>query len=1108
MCLNNKDDTDYSRPATPHQPGKPGPVLAPVPRFLKRSNIWIVGLLTLASSLYSPLQGQDAASPTNVKVVSSDYLLNSSTNNRELLHFAPDEVSEVNKMALNKIISVDFRDFPMEKAFHEIATLADIEIAYSKDIAQNIWDKLVTVQYDRATVLGALYAVLGDSGLKLTLSAGSGRSYIVIVDDEEDENSPPAPRVQEQGILSGRIIDSTTGDVLIGANVVLVNTTIGTASGPDGRYTLRNLPAGNQILEIRYLGYITKQIEVTIQAGETVERDIELNPEVLEGDEIVLLTQALGQARAIQEQLRANTIMNVVSEDRISELPDQNTAEAIARLPGISLERDGGEGQKVIIRGLSPKFSNVTVDGTKLPGTDADDRSTDLSMISPDVLSGIQVFKAITPDMDGDAVGGTVNLSLRQATPVLDGMVQLQSGYNDLVSEFGQFRGSFSINNRFFDDKLGVILTGNAQRANRSSHRFTADYDAESARPKIITDRIVLDNRQEIRNRYGGNIGLDYRLDRGRIFLNSFAGITTREEERWRKRYRVADFRTEHDARNTSTNVYLITNSLRGEHAFDFFDLTWNTTYSKTIRDVPKQNYIRFVELAAFDSNLLVEDEGPELIPLAAKNNLDQTTLLYSNFGGLNVDDRDITSQIDIRVPYRAASNVSGYFKFGGKFIDKHRNNDAFERQTPFSETDKIGREHNDEFSLHRGAILIGNFLDPDFSTPNFLNNDAYDFNAGVDIGLMNDFINRFESRFDTNRAVQLRDYTANERTFAGYIMKETQIGNRIMFLPGVRIEQTTTDYDAYFGRLQGDLGRSGVITDTTGGQSYVEILPMAHLKIDLTNNLDLRLAATRTLSRPDFFNLTPFENINIADRTVERGNPNLKHAKIWNFDAFLSFYSGRYGLITLGGFYKSIDDIDFIARTFDRNTGLTENFILTTPINAQTSTVRGVELDVQSNLGFLPRPLDGLLLSFNVARMESETFFPILIQKGRSPDPPFQPVFADSVRSGNMPGQSDIVLNLSIGYEISGFSARASYIYQSDAISQVGESEVRDLITDDIHRWDLTASQNISSALTIRFSVNNLTNYADNVFFGERAFPTNTQLFGWTADLGVRYRF
>ena len=142
---------------------------------------------------------------------------------------------------------------------------------------------------------------------------------------------------------------------------------------------------------------------------------------------------------AINKQLKAKSIKNIVSSDRIQELPESNAAEAVARIPGVSIRREGGEGNKVVIRGLSPKYNKITVNGTSLASTDSSNRSTDISMISQYMLEGIEVTKAGTPDLDGDVLGGTVNLFLKKQNR-FHGDVIAQGIYNGLEKEAGDYK--------------------------------------------------------------------------------------------------------------------------------------------------------------------------------------------------------------------------------------------------------------------------------------------------------------------------------------------------------------------------------------------------------------------------------------------------------------------------------------------------------------------------------------------------------------------------------------------------------------------------------------------------------------------------------------------
>ncbi|MEJ2196573.1 MAG: carboxypeptidase-like regulatory domain-containing protein, partial [Ignavibacteriaceae bacterium] len=219
-----------------------------------------------------------------------------------------------------------------------------------------------------------------------------------------------------QGKIYGTITDSTNQSLLIGANVYLTGTSLGASTNLDGEYLISNIPVGTYTVKVSYIGYETKNLDVDVLENKSTLLDVQLIPEVLEGEEVVITGQALGQASAINQQLTSNTIINVISEEKIQELPDANVAETIGHLPGVSLTRSGGEANKIILRGMSDKYAYVTLDGVKVPTTEAQERGTDLSLISQNNLAGIELYKALTSDMEADAIAGAVNLATRKAS--------------------------------------------------------------------------------------------------------------------------------------------------------------------------------------------------------------------------------------------------------------------------------------------------------------------------------------------------------------------------------------------------------------------------------------------------------------------------------------------------------------------------------------------------------------------------------------------------------------------------------------------------------------------------------------------------------------------
>ncbi|MEX0719574.1 MAG: TonB-dependent receptor [Balneolaceae bacterium] len=912
---------------------------------------------------------------------------------------------------------------------------------------------------------------------------------------------------QTTGIITGQVTDSTNNEPVYGANVFIEELSRGDATGANGGFRITNVAAGTYDIRFSYLGYKTKRVGVEVREGETTVLETALVPDYVMGEDIQVLAQAAGQIAAIKDQLQSNTIVNVVSSERISELPDQNAAESIGRLPGVSVQRNAGEAQKVVVRGLSPKFNSITVNGVRLPGTDSNDRSVDLSLIPSDVLGGIEVFKALTPDKDGDAVGGTVNLLIREAPSGFRGEVRAQTGYNQIQDEFGQYKVSFNMSNRFFDEKLGVLVTGSIQQADRSSEILEADYSYRQETGGVEIENLNLADILETRQRYGASLSVDYDLDKSSFFLSSFMGKTDRDEVRRRKRYRVGNGRVEYDLRDRIINNQVFSNSLRGEHNLDWLKADWQVSHSYSLTKRPYSVYSRFQELTAYEDGL-IDNEGPRPIPQFARNNLNNTWFHYSSFDPQRGTDRDLTGELNFQVPFEISAIGNGLVKFGGKYRDKKRIQDIDSYQTDFGVVSEIGR-NNPEYDLYNDEhIRISNFLNPEFSADNFLDGE-YEFGPGLDNNLLNNFYERFSNRYDLNRFVELSDYTAGEKISAAYIMTELNLGSKLMILPGVRYEYTENFYEGKTGNIFGNLGKNGILSDTTGGQSYSEFLPMVHLKYSVIEGIDLRLAVTRTLSRPDYYNLIPSEFINEAEFTINRGNPDIKHTKAINYDAFLSFYKSSLGYFAVGAFYKELDDIDYITQSRERE-GEFQGYRVTQPINGSKSTVKGIEFDLQTDFRFLPKPLDGLILNTNVTFIESETFFPHLIRSGNDPEPPFAPIFVDTVRAGKLPGQPDFVASLTIGYEKGGFSGRVSYSYQKQILERVGRLPEVDIVADTYGYWDLSINQTFKGLDSFVFflNANNFTRQSESSFTGAKRFTGENEIFGMTADAGVRYKF
>ncbi len=978
----------------------------------------------------------------------------------------------------------------------------------------------------------------------------------------------PVLGVSQQAILYGTMMDGGLDAPLSFATVTIEELGIGTTSELDGVYRLTGITEGTYEVTFSYLGYESKNMTLTFSGGQEVLQDIILSEGGVTMQEVVVRGQATGQRAAINQQINANTIVNVISQEKLQELPDQNAAEAVGRLAGVSVYRDAGEGQRISIRGISPRFNNIMINGERLPSTDESDRSVDLSMISPDMLAGIELYKSITPDMDGDAIGGAVNFTVAKAEEGLKVQGRLLPGYNQLRDDYSQFRGSSSISNRLINNKLGIIATANYQKANRSNESRITSYEYggvnQMGDPILSVNSHDLADKLETRNRYGGSVTMDYELNKNHSFLlNSSLGVTDRKELRYRRRYRIMDNYQEFDIRENERKITLLSNSLSGRHFFGPVEVGWRSSYSSSVQNSPFELTGRFRELAAVTSAIANEQDFTE-IQNAFGHKLENTGFYDSRFNSTLVNESRFTSQLDLKYPFKISRKLGGYLKTGVKYADTQRDRD---REgviiSPYLIDQSPASTEPAKFIGTGSQILMANFMGT-YQNSNFYNGQ-YDFLPGtaalresfstsvegVDIASYNalfgtdyqlgdrinyrghidiDKIRRFKDayidRYLPDLFINSGDYNGGEAIFASYLMSELNIGRRLDFRGGVRYEKTDQEYTSFIitGNRENDDDVNVTIRSKTDGRTYGEWLPMTNLKYRAAEWMDIRLAATKTLARPNFFNIVPWEFVDPTGRQLQYGNPQLLHTTAWNYDIFLSFYN-KFGLFTIGGFYKELKNIDFIASfTETINDSPYKGWVVTEPRNIDNlSTVRGVEFDFQTNLSTLKNFLRGIVFGANLTLSKSRTYYPFFQIETVFVGPPnfFETTVLDTTRRGNIVGQADVLANINLGYELGGFSGRISMIYQGDALSPgnpgiggsesgVGPIPEQDFFDQANYRFDLAIKQRIDSKgrWTVLLNLNNLTNTPERSFLGIAERLRDEEFYGMTADLGIVFKF
>ena len=775
-------------------------------------------------------------------------------------------------------------------------------------------------------------------------------------------DSPAAPAPARQGVVAGTVRDAATGETLIGAAVRIEGTSLGDATDENGSYRLSQVPSGPQILIATYIGYREQRIEVTVPEGGTLELDIELALDVFEGQEVTVSAQAEGQRAAINQQLSSNTIVNVVSEEKIQELPDANAAESIGRLPGVSVQRSGGEAGQITLRGLSGAFANITVDGISVAASGAESRSVDLSAISQGSLSGIELFKALTPDKDADAIAGSVNLVTRRAPKYRQIRVTALGSYNELTNDLGQYDTNVRYGQRFFNDVFGVQLTGNLEQRNRSSQELDPDFRKEvdpetNATIEYLIDGLNLEYTDETRRRSGvGGIFDVNTPEGGFVKLSTIYNHTSRDYITSARNYiGSGDEAIFFSARDREQSIDLLTSALTGENYLLGMEATWGASYARSASSNPFDYELAFTEPSLTREGEVVagtqavpldvrrDIDNPErLIPFAL-NNFEAAYLYSGRFRTEESSDTDLSAYLNLSRDYTAGASISGEFKVGGKYRDKSRSRDRTEVLAPYyveafpgfvrlADGTVVPKDYSTttfgELDRNGSLILATNFLN---ATPR--NEDLYGGRFNLNPILDRDAVRAWweydrngfadaagrSPEYDPNDEASIFLYDIAERVTAGYAMNTIKLGERVTWIAGLRLEHENNDYLSRYARteLSGfptPTARPGAIRDTTSAFSETVWLPNTHLLVRATDWLNVRLAVYRALARPNFNQRLATVSVRqsglfFPGNSVTLGNPSLRAAKAWNYEVNTSFYGPRIGLFSVSAFYKDIAD-------------------------------------------------------------------------------------------------------------------------------------------------------------------------------------------------------
>jgi TonB-dependent receptor len=907
-------------------------------------------------------------------------------------------------------------------------------------------------------------------------------------------------------VISGRVVDAVDGLPVPGAYVTEGSDGHGAVTQPDGRFTITTDKEGELSLKASHLGYELQR--VSFEADDMAL--IKMKPKVLAGEETVVIgSQLLGQARALSMQMRNTRITNVVSVDQVGRFPDANIGDALKRIPGLSVEYDQGEARFGLVRGTEARLNSVMLNGDRIPSAEGETRAVQLDLIPSDMISMIEVNKAVTPDMDADAIGGSINLVTRSAGEGLRIAGAAGGGFGTLRGKpIGN--GSLVLSQRFLNNKAGVVFSSSYHNNDFGSDNVEADWSEENGQAYVEELQIRRYDVQRIRRSL--SVTADHQMSpTNKITLRGISNHRDDFENRFRVSYKdmslpgadglapEVEIRREtkggySDNKNRrleqqKTNAI----SMTGQHVIGAANLEWTARTAEASEERPFERYISYrVKDVAMIPNIADSNEPK----IAAANSSD---LALENWKLKEItqehkftEETDQALRADLNIPLLGLSFKTG-FRFRAK--EKMRNNIFFEAEpTGSSEVTyetmaSIGASARDALKDYSEA----SYGPGDYKAGTFVNDEV--------LGALDLPVARSLSASGTqiaNDAFTMEpvydefvpgNYSAEETVSAGYLMLEHQFGNQTLLLAGLRLEQTAVDYQGNELNLDTE-----TISATIGDETFSSILPGLHVRHNFDDKTLVRFAWTNTIARPNYYDLVPYSAISFEDEEWEQGNPNLKPTKSMNFDVTAERYLPNNGILSAGVFYKNITDFIYEQETkVARNSsdGTAVEFDYKQPQNGDSASLLGFELAAQHQLDFIPGM--GVYGNYTLTTSSIEARGELGQRNGEDL---------------KLPGTAEHTINASVSYEKEGMTGRASLNYSSSFIEAggYGRSAFYDRYYDSQTHLDINMSYAINPQLRLFADMNNLLDQPLRYYQGQSDRTMQVEYYGRRFMSGLKF--
>jgi TonB-dependent receptor len=816
-----------------------------------------------------------------------------------------------------------------------------------------------------------------------------------------------------KGTVQGRIVDSG-GGVLQGAAILLEPGDISRVSDAQGEFSITGVNPGTYTLTVSYVGLETFSGPVEVKPGVLVRADEVLKVGTQSQEVIVTAERVAGEADAINRELSADNIVQVLPADVIRSLPNANLADALGRLPSVTLERDEGEGKYVQVRGTEPRLTNTTIDGMNVPSPESGVRQIKFDAIPADLVESVEINKTLQANMDADGIGGSINLVTKTAserpTVSLSGM----GGYMPILGGRGQVESTGTVGERFGHDKrFGVLVGGSYDWTGRGiddiepvSDVATLPSGAQQQYYESIDER----EYRYYRSRWGIAGSGDYKLGEGsNIYVRGLFSDFKNYGDRWvysltdntpilspvtpngitllgsngcgfdatsDPNHLVCGGTPSFSVQTRRPDIAIGSLLIGGKHDLSSTWLSWDVSVSRS-RDnnvSPGQASFAATNLTtnvSTDPNVISTSAcqfnapgtpnilRPQWTPACFTEAFNQSNYTLDN---IQVD-HGRSAQLNLQFAgaigkrYRIGSHLAT-LEIGGRFRNAHKFDDTF----------SVAMAPNTDIPFSQ--------FSSEFSNSNYYDG-SYKLGPNPTYQTINKFVIANPSLFDNTSSLGIdpANYDLVEKVSAGYIMNTVDLNSRVRLVAGVRFEGTnlkTVSFDT----------TSNALTDKANG-SYLKVLPSASLRFALTKNTNLRLVYGRGLSRPDpqdiaqAVTFTTTGSPGSVKNTATLGNPGLKAETADNFDVLVEHYLNPFGMISAGVFYKRLTDPivtnTFILSDFQPSpVAPVGTYTVTQPVNAGSAWIAGFEASYLQHLSFLPGKLSGLGISANYGYTDS----------------------------------------------------------------------------------------------------------------------------------------